>query len=362
MSNTDSTPPDLRRDRSKDRSTRSGPRDLPRRLPGPEEGGYVDLASIVTVSAAVAPAVPASTRVSIRESEGPDRTRPPKTRAPRRRSRDQPPRAANAPAAATTDLADVGPASAATPEVTQPQLAVLSSQPSPERRLVSLRRELSSGTRRRARRQHRETASPDEHSGGRIRRVPLLLAGALSVTLLVTLALVATNLLGGGAHAGRPLATATRSTHHDAAILAGADPRASEHPVAPVSLQIHRGELRGGTAAAMARDLVQPRHRHLARHRASPDATSQSEASGASGSTPATSTPVQSETTPVTTAPTSPTYTPPTPSSGGGSSSSGGGSSSSGSGNSGGSSSTKSGSTPAFGSGGALGPGSSPDS
>jgi uncharacterized membrane protein YgcG len=135
--------------------------------------------------------------------------------------------------------------------------------------------------------------------------------------------------------------------------------RAEARAAARRELAIKRrlGHLEVGIAAASARDLMQLPHRDRARHYVSPAATSQPEAPSASASVPATSSPAQ-----VTTAPTSPTYTPPAPSSGGGSSSSGGGSSSSGNDNSGGSSSTKSGSTPAFGSGGALGPGSSPDS
>jgi hypothetical protein len=116
------------------------------------------------------------------------------------------------------------------------------------------------------------------------------------------------------------------------------------------------GHLEVGIAVASARDLVRLPHRDQASHYVTPAAISQPEASTASAS-------ATSSTTQVTTTPTSPTYTPPAPSTGGGSSSSGGGSSSSGNDNSGGSSSTKSGSTtPAFGSGGALGPGSSPDS
>jgi hypothetical protein len=111
------------------------------------------------------------------------------------------------------------------------------------------------------------------------------------------------------------------------------------------------GHFEVGIAIASAQDLVQLPQ---ASHYVTPVATSQPEASTASAS--ATSSIAQGTTA------TSPTYTPPAPSSGGGSSTSGGGSSSSGNTNSGGSSSTKSGSTPAFGSGGSLGPGHSPDS
>lgn len=110
-----------------------------------------------------------------------------------------------------------------------------------------------------------------------------------------------------------------------------------------------------GTATASARDLIQLPQQDPASHYVSPAATSQPETSSASAS-------ATSSTAQVTTAPTTPTYTPTAPSSGGGSSSGGGGSSSSANDNSGGSSTTKSGSRPAFGSGGVLGPGSSPDS
>jgi len=133
--------------------------------------------------------------------------------------------------------------------------------------------------------------------------------------------------------------------------------RAEARAAARRELAIKRrlGHFEVGIAAASARDLMQLSHPDRPRHYVSPAATSQPEASSTAAS-------ATSSTAQVTTAPTSPTYTPPAPSSGGGSSSSGGGSSSSGNDNSGGSSSTKSGSTPAFGSGGALGPGSSPDS
>jgi hypothetical protein len=133
--------------------------------------------------------------------------------------------------------------------------------------------------------------------------------------------------------------------------------RAEARAAARRELAIKRrlGHFEVGTAVISAQhDLIQLPHRDRRSQYAAPAAASQPEASSAPA--PATSSTAQVATT------TSPTYTPPAPSSGGGSSTGGGGSSSSGNNNSGGSSSTKGGSTPAFGSGGALGPGSSPDS
>jgi hypothetical protein len=194
--------------------------------------------------------------------------------------------------------------------------------------------------------------------------------GWMMVAVMVAAAVLAGLIIAKPGHSGssgQPIsshsgtvAAVSYERHGSSAMTSGLlkqEARAEALAAARRELAIKRslGHLEVGIAAAGARDLVQLPQRHPASHYVTPAATSQPDASTASAS-------ATSSTTQVTTTPTSPTYTPPAPSSGGGSSTSGGGSSSSGTGNSGGSNSTKTGSTPAFGSGGALGPGSSPDS